>query len=183
MREKDIRDHINAFFKNRLQTLLVPASMGIGLALGACTTSSLQSNPDGGRDSSALQPSSGGAGGIPGAGGMTYGTGGGFGGAGGGGGFVTLYGFAGYGSGGAGLGGMATDYGYGGFGSGGAGGGGSGGHQPSAGGAGGGLGGSIGTVYGMGGFKDGGASVPETGKGETGQNPDELVSEAGILDE
>jgi hypothetical protein len=37
-------------------------------------------------------------------------------------------------------------------------------------------------VYGTGGFRDGGAATPETGKSETRQNPDELVSEAGVVE-
>lgn len=34
MKEKDIREHINAFLRSKLQHLVVPASMGFGLMLG-----------------------------------------------------------------------------------------------------------------------------------------------------
>src|SRR5512136_2200757 len=61
MTEKDIRDHINAFLRNKLQALLVPASMGLGLALGGCDASALSSNPDGSGDTSSLVPGAGGA--------------------------------------------------------------------------------------------------------------------------
>ena len=77
MKEKDVRARINAFLRNSLQNLVVPASMGIGLALAACNTSALTSNPDGSGDSSALQPRSGGAGGgLGGTTGTVYGMGG-----------------------------------------------------------------------------------------------------------
>ncbi len=192
MREKDIRDRINAFLRTKLQNLVVPASMGIGLALGACDTSSLSANPDGSADASAIRPGSGGAGGgLTGAGGTVYGIGGSYrpisGGAGGGAG--GLYGQAGFpnpGSGGSagsgsGLGGtMGTVYGIGGS------------YRPSSGGAGGGLTGTGGTVYGTGGFKDAGPSggggvidsgeIPEAGKSEVGQSSDSMSSEAGVVD-
>jgi hypothetical protein len=86
MTERDIRDHINAFLRTKLQTLLVPASMGLGLALGGCDSSSLHSNPDGSGNTAPLHPGSGGAGGAggtagtTGTGGIPYGTGGGSGG-------------------------------------------------------------------------------------------------------
>ena len=209
MKEKDIRDRINAFLRNKLQHLVVPASMGLGLALGACDTSGLKSNQDSSPDSTAIQPRSGGAGGgLTGAGGSLYGlggsippgsggsagSGGGLGGAGG-----ALYGLGGSaprsGGAGGGLGGAAgTMYGLGGR-SGGAGGGLGGaagtmyGLGGRSGGAGGGLGGAGGTVYGTGGFKDAGGgdsvdsgAIPETGKSDVGQSPDELISEAGVAD-
>ena len=177
MKEKDVRDRINAFLRNKLQHLVVPASMGIGLALGACDTSGLKSNQDSSPDSTAIQPRSGGAGG--GAGGALYGLGGSAprsGGAGGGlgGAAGTMYGLGGRSGGaGGGLGGAAgTMYGLGG----------------RSGGAGGGLGGAGGTVYGTGGFKDAGPSGgggaidsgDEAGKKDVGQSPDELISEAGV---
>jgi hypothetical protein len=185
MKEKDVRDRINAFLRNRLQNLVVPASMGIGLALGACDASALKANPDSSADSSSIQPRSGGAGGgLTGNGGTMYGAGGfaspssggaggGFGGAGG-----FLYGLAGSTvprSGGAGGG---TLYGLGGT------------TIPRSGGAGGGLPGTGGTVYGMGGFRDAGPSagggmidsgeIPEAGKSEAGQGLDSMISEAGV---
>jgi len=199
MKEKDIRDHINAFLRSRLQNLLVPASMGIGLALGACNTSGLQSNPDSSGDSSTIQPRSGGAGGgLTGAGGSLYGLGGsippgsggsagsgGSGGSGGAGVGGTLYGLGGSttprsgGAGGGLTGNGGAVYGVGGF------------TNPRSGGAGGGTGGVGGTVYGTGGFKDAGPSggggaidsgaLPEVGKGEAGHGLDTLISEAGVV--
>ena len=81
MKEKDVRDYIRTFLRNGVQNLVVPASMGIGLALVGCSTSSLMSNPDGAGDSSSMLPASGGAGGtsftgVPGTGGTMYGQGG-----------------------------------------------------------------------------------------------------------
>ena len=191
MKERDIRDRINAFLRNRLQNLVVPASMGLGLALGACNTSALTSNLDGSGDSSAIQPSSGGAGGgLTGAGGSLYGLGGstspGHGGSGGSAGAGGAAGGAGgaAGAGGGLAGASGTAYGLGGSTSprsGGAGGGltgaggtvyGTGGFPyPSSGGAGGGLAGAGGTVYGMPGFKDAGPDSPDT-----------MISEAGVVE-
>ena len=81
MKEKDVRDYIRTFLRNGVRNLVVPASMGIGLALVGCSTSPLMSNPDGAGDSSSMLPGSGGAGGtsstgVPGTGGTVYGTGG-----------------------------------------------------------------------------------------------------------
>ena len=81
MKEKDVRDYIRTFLRNGVQNLVVPASMGIGLALVGCSTSPLMSNPDGAGDSSSMLPGSGGAGGtsstgVPGTGGTMYGQGG-----------------------------------------------------------------------------------------------------------
>ena len=92
MKEKDIREHIQAFLKSTAQNFVVPASMGIGLALVGCDTSPLTGNSDGSIDVTSLQPRTGGAtggnsgaggtlygiptGGNPGTGGMIYGTGG-----------------------------------------------------------------------------------------------------------
>jgi hypothetical protein len=190
MKEKDVRDRINAFLKNRLQNLLVPASMGIGLALGACDTSALKSNSDSAVDSSALQPRSGGAGGgLTAAGGSPYGIGGSMNpGSGGSGGLPgtggTVYGQGAFGgSGGTTFSGIpgtgGTLYGAGGF------------RNPGSGGSGG-IAGASGTVYGAGGFKDAGPSggggvidsgeIPEAGKGETGLRPDAMISEAGAVE-
>jgi hypothetical protein len=158
MKEKDIRDHINAFLKSKLQSLVVPASMGIGIALGGCSSEGLVTNHDGSADSSAL--GSGGAGGS-----------------------VPLYGFAGFPAGGAGGSGGVADagirgaggmvYGMGGFMMGGSGGSSSGGTS-----------GASGTVYG-GPFKD--AAPPDatvdsgvdTLTSEAGARPDSEISEAG----
>ena len=81
MKEKDVRDYIRTFLRNGVRNLVVPASMGIGLALVGCSTSPLMSNPDGAGDSSSMLPGSGGAGGtsstgVPGTGGTMYGQGG-----------------------------------------------------------------------------------------------------------
>jgi len=195
MKEKDVRDRINAFLRHSLQHLVVPASMGIGLALGACNTSGLTTNSDGSGDSSTLQPRSGGAGGgLGGSGGTLYGIGGSMppaGGAGGSGGAGGLGGATGtaYGLGGSttprtggaagGLGGSGgTLYGIGGS-------------IPRSGGAGGGLTGTGGSLYGMGGFRDAGPSggggaidsgaVPEAGKREAALSPDIMVSETGFV--
>jgi hypothetical protein len=44
MKERDIRDHINAFLKSKLQSLVVPASIGIGIALSGCSSAGLSTN-------------------------------------------------------------------------------------------------------------------------------------------
>ena len=65
MREKDIRERIHIFLRNTVRHVVVPASMGIGLALvGGCPTSPPEPNPDGSADTSSLPPGSGGAGGT-----------------------------------------------------------------------------------------------------------------------
>ena len=64
MKEKDIRDHINAFLRSKLQNLVVPASMGLGLMAWGCDDSSLGSNPDGAVDSATLATGGYGAGGV-----------------------------------------------------------------------------------------------------------------------
>lgn len=166
MKERDIRDHINAFLKSKLQSLVVPASIGIGIALGGCSSAGLSTNHDGSAGSSAL--SSGGVAGSS---------------SGGAGGSVTLYGFAGFPAGGAGgSGGVAdagvrgtggTVYGAGGFIMGGSGGSSSGGTS-----------GASGTVYG-GPFKDAAPSDATVDSGvdmlisEAGARRDTEISEAG----
>jgi hypothetical protein len=65
MREKDIRERIHLFLRNTVRHVVVPASMGIGLALvGGCPSSPPEPNPDGSADTSSLPPGSGGAGGT-----------------------------------------------------------------------------------------------------------------------
>jgi uncharacterized NAD(P)/FAD-binding protein YdhS len=54
MKEKDIRDHINAFLRSRMQNLVVPASMGLGLMAWGCGDSSPISKPDGSGDTSTM---------------------------------------------------------------------------------------------------------------------------------
>ena len=182
MKEKDIREHINAYLRSRMQNLVVPASMGLGLMLGGCDTTALDSNPDGSGDASALHPSAGGAGGGAGGAGGTAGIPGGMGG---------LYAapFGGTRAGGAGgtagipggSGGLYAAFG-----------------GTMAGGAGGtaGIRGSGGTVYGTGGFpgtggfrdagrsdasgtSDSGWDAPGSDSGETS---DASISEAGSAD-
>jgi hypothetical protein len=196
MKEKDIRDHINAFLRTKLQSLVVPASMGLGMMMAGCSDSPLSGNPDGSGD---VQPGGsggfgtlygiggsfrGGAGGsvppgLGGAGGTAYGAGGrsyggsggsqppGLGGAGG-----TVYGIGGSYRGGAGgtIPGVGGVYGIGAMWGGGGG----------SGGAGGGMGGIGGTIYGTGGAKD--AAPSDTREIETGPSPDTQTSEAGAVE-
>ncbi len=60
MKEKDFRDCIEEFLRRRVQELVVPASMGIGLALGGCGSPALSSGPD-----SSMEQGTGGIGGSP----------------------------------------------------------------------------------------------------------------------
>jgi hypothetical protein len=195
MKEKDIRDHINAFLRSKLQNLVVPASMGLGLMAWGCDDSSLGSNPDGAADASTLGTGGYGAGGIygfPASGGVPAGGSGGrtvLGGAGGSGGRANtggftasggIYGFAGSGgSGGAGgsggrtnTGGVSARGGIYGF--------------AGSGGGGGGMAGAGGTVYGTGPFRDAApadardAGISEAGVSEA--NPSEDVSSDGRRD-
>ncbi len=55
MKEKDIRERIHTFLKDTVRYVVVPASMGIGLALVGCSDSGLNSNQDGSADSSIVQ--------------------------------------------------------------------------------------------------------------------------------
>ena len=65
MKEKDIRERIHTFLRDTVRHVVVPASMGIGLALlGGCPDSSLGSNPDGSADTSFVQPGTGGSSGT-----------------------------------------------------------------------------------------------------------------------
>ena len=66
MKEKDIRERIHTFLRDTVRYVVVPASMGLGLALlGGCPdSSSLDSNPDGSADSSSTLPGAGGSGGT-----------------------------------------------------------------------------------------------------------------------
>ena len=166
MTEKDIRDHINAFLRSKLAGILLPASMGIGLALSACGSSESDTNPDGSGDARV-----GGGGGAGGMAGMPGGYGG------------VYAAFGGSNSGGAGgMAGMPGGNGgmYAAFGGSNSGGGGSAGIK-----------GSGGTLYGIGGaFRTGGASGsagatggPDSGSdardGDSTERRDALVSEAG----
>jgi hypothetical protein len=69
MKEKDIRDRINAFLRTRMQNLVVPASMGLGLALSGCGGTPMDAHPGAGGAPTSF-PSSGG---IAGAAGGIYG--------------------------------------------------------------------------------------------------------------
>ena len=211
MKEKDVRDYIRTFLRNGVQNLVVPASMGIGLALVGCSTSPLMSNPDGAGDSSSMLPGSGGAGGtsstgVPGTGGTVYGSGG-----------FSYPGSTGGGTAGRSSGGVpgtgGVSYGSGGFSypgstAGGAGGRSSGGvpgsggtvygtagfsYPGSGGGAGGrssgGVPGTGGTVYGTGGFpypgsRDGGMSdaVAKPEESDAGSASDAMTSEVGAVE-
>jgi hypothetical protein len=65
MKETDIRERIHLFLRNTVRHVVVPASMGIGLALvGGCPSSPPEPNPDGSADTSSLPTGSGGAGGT-----------------------------------------------------------------------------------------------------------------------
>ena len=51
MKEKDIRDRIAQFLKKTARTVVVPASMGLGLSAAGCERHALQGKPaDGGTD-------------------------------------------------------------------------------------------------------------------------------------
>ena len=82
MTEQKIRDHINASLRTKLETLLVPASMGLGFVLGACNSSTLNSTRNGLGGTSAVYPAggsgAGGTAGLPGGGGGAYAASGGF---------------------------------------------------------------------------------------------------------
>ncbi len=53
MKEREIRDRINGFLRDTLRTVVVPASMGLGVALTGCSDASDQV-PDGGFNAGAL---------------------------------------------------------------------------------------------------------------------------------
>ena len=52
MKEKDIRERIHIFLRDTVRYVVVPASMGIGLALVGCSDSGMNPSPDGSADSS-----------------------------------------------------------------------------------------------------------------------------------
>jgi len=52
MREKDIRERIHIFLRDTVRHVVVPASMGIGLALVGCGDTSLNASQDGSADTS-----------------------------------------------------------------------------------------------------------------------------------
>jgi hypothetical protein len=61
LKESDVRERLQAFLKSTVR-LAVPATMGIGLALSACGSSSSEENsPDAGAD---VMPGQGGSGGV-----------------------------------------------------------------------------------------------------------------------
>ncbi len=45
MKEKQIRDRIQGFLKRTARTVVVPASVGLGLSVGACDGTSLRGRP------------------------------------------------------------------------------------------------------------------------------------------
>ena len=61
MKEKDIRERIHMFLRDTVRQVVVPASMGIGLALVGCNDTALNANQDGSADSSSVQTGSGGS--------------------------------------------------------------------------------------------------------------------------
>jgi hypothetical protein len=65
MKENDVRERVQAFLKNTVRLVVVPASMGIGLALIGCGDSAISTQPDSGpqMSSSAGKSGSGGVGG------------------------------------------------------------------------------------------------------------------------
>jgi hypothetical protein len=175
MTEKDIRDHINAFLRSKIPGVLLPASMGLGLALGGCGSSAMEANPDGSGD--VQTGGGGGTAGYPGGFGGKYGAPGSGGSAGYPGGHGGVYAAFGGSNGTGGMAGRPGGFGgmYAAFGGSGVGG--------SAG-----IKGSGGTVYGIGGSprtggvsgtgaRDSGADGTES---DSGERRDTLVSEAGV---
>jgi hypothetical protein len=47
MREREMRERVERFLRTRLRNMLLPATIGLGLAVGACDTTPLDTN-DGG---------------------------------------------------------------------------------------------------------------------------------------
>lgn len=47
MREREMRERVERFLQTRLRKMLLPATLGLGLAVGACDTSALDTS-DGG---------------------------------------------------------------------------------------------------------------------------------------
>lgn len=88
MKENEVRERVQAFLKNTVRLVVVPASMGIGLALIGCSDSAEDTRQDAGADVVAMAGQSGqsGAGGVSASGGAGGSSG--FGGAGG---SATLY--------------------------------------------------------------------------------------------
>jgi hypothetical protein len=48
MRERDMRQRVEQFMNKRLRAMLLPATLGVGLALGGCASDGLNSDDDGG---------------------------------------------------------------------------------------------------------------------------------------
>jgi hypothetical protein len=55
MRERDMRQRVERFLQARLRTMLLPATLGLGLAVGACNSDGLSA--DDGGDSTATKDS------------------------------------------------------------------------------------------------------------------------------
>lgn len=50
MREQDMRRRIEQFMERRLRAMLVPATLGLGLALGGCDGDALSTDDGGGKE-------------------------------------------------------------------------------------------------------------------------------------
>ncbi len=48
MREQDMRRRVEQFMHKRLRAMLMPATLGLGLAVGGCVSDGLNSDDDGG---------------------------------------------------------------------------------------------------------------------------------------
>jgi hypothetical protein len=49
MREQEMRQRVERFLETRLRSMLMPATLGLGLALAGCNSSPLSSDDDGGQ--------------------------------------------------------------------------------------------------------------------------------------
>ncbi len=54
MRERDMRLRVERFLQSRLRSMLMPATMGLGLALGGCASDALVADDGGKRDGVAV---------------------------------------------------------------------------------------------------------------------------------
>lgn len=50
MREKEMRQRVERFLQTRLRAMLLPATLGLGLALGACDSEALSTDDGGDSD-------------------------------------------------------------------------------------------------------------------------------------
>lgn len=48
MREREMRQRVERFLQTRLRNMLMPATLGLGLALGGCGSTAMDSGDDGG---------------------------------------------------------------------------------------------------------------------------------------